>query len=299
MTTGRLFLRSFRFELLVLGFLLGGLAIVLGWMASGLAGLDLGSCLDPAATGCAERIAEGDSIVAPADILLFGTSVLTAASGLLIGVPLVAREIEHGTAPLAWTLHPSRSLWLWRRVGVGLLVVILLAGLPAFAADWLDRVREIPPLSGGSLRDHDLRGLPVVGRAILCFAVGLVIGARTGKVLPSLLLGLILSGAIVGGLTLAHDALLRDEMVPVDGQGSLYLGQAYRDRAGELVDQAEAESREIYGTPAFDAEFSFVALGISASRAGDVVARETALELALATALLGLGALVVEHRKPS
>ncbi|MEA2537473.1 MAG: hypothetical protein QOF11_1707 [Chloroflexota bacterium] len=299
MTAVRLFFRSFRVEILILGMVLGSLAVVVGWMAVRLAGLDLGSCADPAVSDCASRIAEGNALVAPADTLVFGTSVLTAAAALLLAVPLVAREIEHGTAPLAWTVFPTRAGWLWPRIAVGLVVVIILAGVPAFAVDWFDRAREIPPVPGGSLRDHDLRGLPVVGRAALCFAIGLLVGARFGKVLPSLLIGLVVAGVAVGGLTAAHDAWLRSEAVPVGEQGALYLGQAWRDRSGQIVDEAEAESREAYGTPGFAAEYTFVALGIPASRAGEVISRETALDLLVAAVVLGFAAAIVGRRRPT
>jgi hypothetical protein len=171
--------------------------------------------------------------------------------------------------------------------------------VPAFAVDWVDRAREIPPVPGGSLRDHDLRGLPVVGRAVLCFAIGLLVGARFGKVLPSLLIGLVVAGVSVGGLMAAHDAWLRSEAVPVGEQGALYLGQAWRDRSGQIVDEAEAESRAAYGTPRFEAEYTFVALGIPASRAGEVISRETALDLLVAAVVLGFAAAIVRRRRPT
>jgi hypothetical protein len=48
--------------------------------------------------------------------------------GTLAGVPLVAREVESGTAPLAWALAGSRRRWLLMRVGpIAVMVAAALA----------------------------------------------------------------------------------------------------------------------------------------------------------------------------
>src|ERR1035437_9302687 len=55
-------------------------------------------------------------------------------AGIVVGAPLVAREIEQGTAPLSWALSGSRRRWLLGKVlaGVFLLAPLMLAvGLAA------------------------------------------------------------------------------------------------------------------------------------------------------------------------
>ena len=55
-------------------------------------------------------------------------------AGIVLGAPLVAREIEQGTAPLSWALSGSRRRWFLGKVlaGVVLLVPLMLAvGLAA------------------------------------------------------------------------------------------------------------------------------------------------------------------------
>ena len=43
--------------------------------------------------------------------------------GALLGAPLVAREIDAGTAQIAWSLSTSRPWWLARRIGFMVLFV--------------------------------------------------------------------------------------------------------------------------------------------------------------------------------
>ena len=50
---------------------------------------------------------------------------LSFAAGLFLGVPIVARELERGTARLAWSLAPSRMRWFLARM-LPILVVLAL-----------------------------------------------------------------------------------------------------------------------------------------------------------------------------
>ena len=45
-----------------------------------------------------------------------GAFLTPFAVGLFLGVPVVAREVEGRTAPIAWTLSRSRLRWLLQRV---------------------------------------------------------------------------------------------------------------------------------------------------------------------------------------
>src|SRR5574340_701891 len=79
-------------------------------------------------------------------------------AGLLLGVPLVGREIEWGTAPLAWTLGRSRRRWLLARavplgIALGLILVV-----PALAAQALQSARDPLVSPWLSFTDSGLRG---------------------------------------------------------------------------------------------------------------------------------------------
>ena len=56
--------------------------------------------------------------------------VFPIVAGLLAGGPIVARELENGTARLAWSLGPSRLRWFVQRAGpIILMVAAAFAGL--------------------------------------------------------------------------------------------------------------------------------------------------------------------------
>ena len=54
-------------------------------------------------------------------------AVFPVVAGLLAGGPIVARELESGTARLAWSLGPSRLRWFVQRA-VPILASVLVAG---------------------------------------------------------------------------------------------------------------------------------------------------------------------------
>ena len=65
----------------------------------------------------------------PAGYVRIGLSVVPPIVGLILGVPVVAREIELRTTDLAWSLSLRRSRWLLTR-----LLPMLLFALVGFVA---------------------------------------------------------------------------------------------------------------------------------------------------------------------
>ena len=123
--------RQHRVQLLVSGALLGALLVAAA--ATGLPmhsayGRDsLASCLPPAARSGCEIVVqrfEGQyaSLADSARYLI----VLPVLAALFVGVPLLTRELEHGTYRFAWTQTITRTRWL--------LVKFALLGLAAVAA---------------------------------------------------------------------------------------------------------------------------------------------------------------------
>ena len=75
------------------------------------------------------------------ELLMGLTALLPWAVGIVLGVPIVAREVEHRTAAMAWTLGGSRVRWLgWRTLPV-LVVVVAAVSLAAIGADLMIRAR--------------------------------------------------------------------------------------------------------------------------------------------------------------
>jgi ABC-type transport system involved in multi-copper enzyme maturation permease subunit len=119
--------------------------------------------------------------------------VLTIAPGLLgiiLGVPVVAREVELRTASFSWALTPSRWRWLIARflpmllVGVVALAVVAWAGTTLFDALWLGRY-------GPDLTEVAAQGVALVVRGLAAVAVALLIGALVGRTMPALLIAVV------------------------------------------------------------------------------------------------------------
>src|SRR5262245_61582484 len=68
-------------------------------------------------------------------------NLLPYAVGLFLGAPLIARELERGTARLAWSIAPSRIRWYAWRVLPVVGFAILVAFAAGFAVDQLVAAR--------------------------------------------------------------------------------------------------------------------------------------------------------------
>jgi hypothetical protein len=229
-------------------------------------------------------------------------------AGLVLGVPIVSREVEHRTALIAWPLSGSRLRWLaWRSAPVLLIGVVLVAIL-AFASD--EMWRAYFPTSDIGFAEYESRGIPLVTRAALMMVVGVAAGAAIGRLLPSLLFGIGLSVAVlVGlGLVLPHwvpsAALTGGELV-VYGPGPLRTGAEYRLADGEIVSAQEGEilMSQLYeesgGEEPDPAEMpEQVMYGVAADRYPDVLLRESAVLAAATLLVAAAAAFVVRRRRP-
>lgn len=114
-------------------------------------------------------------------------TVVPALMGIILGVPIVARELEMRTTALAWSLTPSRARWLLARflpmllvgvVGLGLLGWM---GTVLFDALWSGRtVPDLTEIAG--------QGVPLLARGLMAIAVALLIGAIVGRTMPAFLI---------------------------------------------------------------------------------------------------------------
>jgi hypothetical protein len=124
-------------------------------------------------------------------------------TGLLGGVPLIAREIESGTAQIAWSLNASRARWLARQT---IPIALLLGAAITFAAVVAAGIQGDRELYGelGS-EALGLHGPLVLTRAFAAFGVGLLAGALLGRALPALIFGSLVALALVVGVSMASD----------------------------------------------------------------------------------------------
>ena len=258
---------------------------------------------------CQEKaIAFSDADQGSAVLMSFGAA-LPVLAGILIGVAVVGRELETGTASLAWTLSRSRRRWYLTRA---LLVGAILGGvllLPSFTANILEHARQPLIDPGSSFNDGGIRGPVLVMLGLLTYAIGVVTGALVGRQLPAVIITLALALAAIlafeNGVarwesTLAEWRPAASSSYSID----IVLEQDYRDRAsGLIVDQGSVfnAAPQVDGGPDgawIDAHYDSVALVVPGSRYGDVVAVETGAIGAALLVLLGLGLFVVIHRRP-
>lgn len=250
------------------------------------------------------------------ELLMMLAAVLPFAVGIVLGVPVVAREIEQRTAPMAWMLARSRARWLaWRTLPI-LMFALVAVSLPAFAAEQMIRARW--PHDDVGFLDYGAYGVPLVMRAVLALAISVGLGALIGRSLPALLVGVALSVALGVALNLAlpvwvpaHELATTTEAElestsEVNGRlGVRSVSVEYRMPDGTLIGEGAAQeiieaAYEAAGGSEPDRATlpQLVIHEIAPDRYPDVVIRES-VGLGAATLVpAGVAAVVVHRRRP-
>jgi hypothetical protein len=236
------------------------------------------------------------------------TAMITAAPfglGILLGAPAIARELEGRTAPIAWSLSPSRVRWLALRVVPLVLIVggvlLLLGG----AGESLGAATNADGLGFPHLGAH---GPLVAARGLAVLALGVVIGLLVGRVLPAILVTALLTAALFAGVTLARTAVMEaeSEWIEITEMSSLisYVHEsALRDDAsGEMITWEEAYERfpEAFG-PTGDQQppgMTIMSRVVLPSRYPWFVVREAALLSVLTVALGAVAVVAIRSRRP-
>ncbi len=225
-------------------------------------------------------------------------------AGLLIGGPVVARELESGTARLAWSLSPSRLRWFVHRA-VPALVLAAVAGLAiGFTADALLHISNPTLDIDRSFAAFRQRGLLIGVQALLIASIGLAIGSILGRAIPTFVLSLALFGGIGLAVDKVETRLLTGEALVSDSfqwnGGGLFLESRIRMPDGEVLtwEQMSILHPEIINN-GYDSEvYRDVVLYIPGDRYHDIETRE-ALALTGITALFVLVAAgTVVRRRP-
>jgi hypothetical protein len=323
----RLSFRLQRWEVLasVVGVaMLAGLMLWFAWQLRILAAGEQG-CADPAAyvPGCEAFVRRFQDLAGWAQGLLYLSWGAPFGMGLILGVPIVAREVESRTAGMAWTLGRSRMRWL---LGRFLFVAILLVALLAFVvlASGILAAAIVPNLHLD--RDFTWMGRRdglIPARGIAALGIGVLVGAVVGRQLPGLLAAAFASVVVFTGVSLAMDrwnetlAVVIDPYATTDGMvdGSLGLGGGVELPSGELVSYAWIESDTQYSdetgaiytrwddTTGEPDPASFVGWDrvriIPGRQYPVVLARETAATLGLGVLVAGGAAVAVGRRRPT
>jgi hypothetical protein len=210
--------RQHRAEALLIGLALALFAAFLLTTGLAMAGasqqLGLGACLTrAAATGdrgpCDGVVTVFENQFGFLYSLTFYLSILPALLGMLVGGPLVARELEQRTHLLAWTQSITR--WRWATVQLALVLgmgVLASGALLALLIWWYAPFAQLAGRFSPSA--FDIQGPVWVAAAVLALAVGIVAGALTRRTVLAILIAFVL----FLGIRIAVESYLRPTYEP-------------------------------------------------------------------------------------
>jgi ABC-type transport system involved in multi-copper enzyme maturation permease subunit len=203
-------------------------------------------CPDPASyvPGCEQFVQSFQSLADWASQALRVAWAAPFGMGLVLGVPLVARELDHGTTPLAWTLSRSRVLWLARRVAFLAMVLGGLLLIVGMAAEVMAAAIAPTLHLDQDFTWYGRRGLLIAARGIASLGLGVVIGALVGRLLPAMLVAAFASALLFASVSFGMDRWLEADAEVVDAMnggigadtgGALLLGSRIQLPSGELA----------------------------------------------------------------
>jgi hypothetical protein len=238
-------------------------------------------------------------------ILGAAATVAPFAAGIFLGAPLVSREIEHRTAPIAWSLSLSRRRWLAGRT----LPVVVIAGVALLA---LGQASELLLRAAGQgepgFPQYGMFGPILAARGLAVLAIGLVVGLALGRVLPALLVTALATVALVGGMSIGRDALMREESVwrPMGDQMDavhMVFDSGFRsDATGEIITWEEAFNRfpDVFNDMGEGAPPGTTPVWriVPPERYSDFVARETVVLAGVTVLVGGVAVGLVGRRRP-
>ena len=306
-----------------------GVAVLVGlmlWFAWQLRMLASGQpgCPDPNAyePGCEVFAQRFSDLSGWAQGLLYLSWGAPFGMGLVLGVPIVAREVEGRTAGMAWTLSRSRVRWLAGRLAFAALVLVALLAVVVLASGQL-AAAIVPNLH--LERDFTWVGRRdwlIAARGVAALGIGVLVGTVVGRQLPGLLAAAAVSVLLFTGVSLGMDrlneslAIVIDPYAPPGGvvDGSLGLDGGVELPSGELVAYAEIASdtqfqdqtgaiytrwNEETGLPDPDSFVGWDRVRIIPGRQYPLVmARDSAVTLGLGALLVGGSVLAVRRRRP-
>jgi hypothetical protein len=322
----RLSFRLQRLEIILLGAAtLAGCAMML-WWAYQLAGVSEAypNCrfFNGEASGCEFAQQRFFEISGPAEIVIRSMAIAAAGIGLVLGVSLVAREIESKTAQFAWTIGRSRVRWFVGRFAFAALVVVLLTAVLAVATDILAAQMRPDLATASSFELYGNRGPLVVGKAILGLGAGLLVGAIVGRQVAALLIAAVVVAGLYGASAVifpmwnhgegearrADEAIVRD--LWIESGIELPDGTRIAWPEANLADAAQWSDAFItpdgtYYASASDAQEQRNPLGreyvlvIPGERYSEIAGRESAAVTCVGLLLVAGALAVVRRRRPA
>ncbi len=154
-------------------------------------------------------------------LFLLSTGIILLAPaviGLFWGAPLIARELETGTAALAWNQSVTRARWLAVKLAVGGLTAMAVnQALCLMQTWWAAPISQaVADGSGAGVALSQLNfathGITPLGYAAFAFALGVTAGALIRRTVPAMAVTL----AIFAALQVAMPLWVRPNLAPPD-----------------------------------------------------------------------------------
>ena len=185
--------------------------------ADGLDGCHGGGCANDADyfSGSVATSPYGALWLLSQGIILLAPAVI----GLFWGAPLIARELETGTAALAWNQSVTRVRWLAVKLAAGAVTAMAVAEAFSMMQSWWaapisQAVADGASIGVGSSRfsqlNFDTHGITPLGYAAFAFALGITAGALIRRTVPAMAVTL----AIFAAFQVAMPLWVRPNLAP-------------------------------------------------------------------------------------
>jgi hypothetical protein len=162
--------------------------------------------------------------------------------GVVLGPPILGREIEGRTAAIAWTL--SRSRWRWLGLRTAPVAVVVLAAVVLIGVAGSTVARQ---LAGGEPGFESLvPPLPLeVARGALSLLIGLVAGTLIGRTFPAVLASALAIVVLMVATSIGIDTWMAAEARPLPqafgmaGATKVYETGLRDNETGEIITLAQ------------------------------------------------------------
>ena len=225
-----------------------------------------------------------------------------ALAGVLLGAPLIARELDRGTARLAWSLGPSRMRWYAQRLLPILVVVVAASLVIGVVAEQLTALFAPNIDLSQSFMEFHSRGALIATGGLLIASIATAVGAVLGRQVPAILLALVLGAVTIAAISEVDQKLLASETVRLTGENQYTHDLVVGEGRFELPDGRLVTFDEltVIDPTVMDQGFDYpyVQFGIPRQRYREIETREGVAQVALAVLFLGAGAVVVSRRRP-
>jgi hypothetical protein len=224
----RLSLLQFRTQAIIALAAMAAYAVLLAATGPHLTGLFAADGLDGCHGGGCANLADyftGSLVTTPYSVLfLLSAGIILLAPaviGLFWGAPLIARELETGTAALAWNQSVTRTRWLAVKLAVGALTAMAVTEALSVMQTWWEApvsqaVADGASVGVGQSRFSQLNfathGITPLGYAAFAFALGVTAGALIRRTIPAMAVTL----AIFAALQVAMPLWVRPNLAPPD-----------------------------------------------------------------------------------